>query len=347
MTRTLVGVLCLALAAACDRGAPVAPPQPAATTAAVYQCSMHPQIIRSEPGDCPICGMALQRVDEGGHAPDASAVPGHVAITLSPERRQQIGVTTGVVAVLPLFRDVRATATIGNDPDLYRTLLEYREALAGRRVIGGSSLRESRAGADALVDAAALRLRRMGIGPRELAAVAGLDPTTFILPGAHVWVYARFFEEDIRFVTLGMMLAVEVPALPGRTYTAKVIAIDPTVDPGTRTVRVRALVSTPEAELRPDAFAAVTLRVPLGDQLAIPRSAVIDTGRGRITFVDAGEGRLDPRPLRLGRSAGDHIEVLDGVVAGETVVTSANFLVDSESRLKAALAAFAAPAHSH
>jgi len=87
--------------------------------------------------------------------------------------------------------------------------------------------------------------------------------------------------------------------------------------------------------------------VPLGEQVAIPRSAVIDTGRGRIAFVDLGEGRLEPRPLRLGRAAGDRVEVLDGVAAGETVVTSANFLVDSESRLKAALAAFAAPAHVH
>jgi Cu(I)/Ag(I) efflux system membrane fusion protein len=274
-------------------------------------------------------------------------VPGHVAIVLSPERRQQVGVTTERVAVHPLVREIRAAATVGNDPDLYRALVEYREALATRRAIGASSLRESRSGAAALVDAAALRLRRVGIGPRELQAIAGLDPTTFILPGAHVWVYARFFEEDVRFVTIGTALRVEVPALPERTYTATVLVIDPTVDAASRTVRVRALVATPEGELRPDAFATATLDVPFGTHLAIPRSAVIDTGRGRITFVDVGEGRLEPRPLRLGRTAGDRVEVLDGVAEGESVVTSANFLVDSESRLKAALADFGTPGHVH
>ena len=339
MTRLATALFGLTLLVACDRAAPP-PHDHAAAPAAVYQCPMHPQIIRNEPGTCPICGMPLQRVDDADRG--ALPAPGHAAVVITPERQQLIGVTQAPAEVRPLVREIRAAATIANDPALYEALIEYREAVRTR-----GALRTAAPGGDALVRAAALKLRRQGIGERELAALGDLDPTTLILPGPRVWIYAELFEEDAPLVGTGTPLTVDVPAEPGRTFAGTVFAVDPTVMPASRTVRVRALVSTPAADLRPGTFVTATFRVALGERLAIPRTAVLDGGTQRLVFVVDGD-RFIPRAIRTGRTAKDAVEVLDGLTAGERVVTSANFLIDSESRLKAAVAAFGAPpAHQH
>jgi multidrug efflux pump subunit AcrA (membrane-fusion protein) len=228
---------------------------------------------------------------------------------------------------------------VANDPALYEALIEWREARRARGALGATA-----PGGDALVRAATLKLRRQGIGERELAALGDLDPTTLILPGPRVWVYAELFEEDAPLVGAGTPVTVE--AL-GRTHVATVLAVDPTVMPTTRTVRARALVSTPDADLRPGTFVTAVFRVGLGDRLVVPRTAVLDSGTQRLVFVVEGD-RFVPREIRTGQVVRDAVEVVDGLAAGERVVTSANFLIDSESRLKAAVATFgAAPAHQH
>jgi hypothetical protein len=125
--RLAAALLAFALLAACDRAAPPPHDHQAAAPAqgVLYQCPMHPQIIRTEPGACPICGMPLQRVDDAGHA--TLPAPGHAAVVITPERQQLIGVTRAVAEVRPLVRDVRAAATVANDPALYEALIEYRE----------------------------------------------------------------------------------------------------------------------------------------------------------------------------------------------------------------------------
>lgn len=347
MTRIAMVLLALALVIGCEPNPPREPaPTASAAQGPLYQCPMHPQIIRHEPGTCPICGMTLQRVDESGLV--GSAVPEHAPFALSAERQQLIGVTRAPVTVRPLTREIRAAGRIANDPALYQALVEYREALRARIAIRGSSVHEAHAGADALVDASTLRLRRLGIGARELASLAAVDPTTLLLPGKTVWVYAQVFEEDLPSVSTGTHLTVEVPSLAGRRWDATVLAVDPSIDTATRTGRVRALVATPDAELRPDTFVTVTIHVALGEVLAIPRTAVLDSGTRRLVFVVTDDGHFLPREVRLGPIAGDDYPVVDGVAAGEQVVTSANFLIDSESRFKAAVAAFGATvAHEH
>ncbi len=342
MTRALSALLAVMLVAACDRPAPPAHDHASVAAPAgrvLYQCPMHPQIVRSEPGTCPICGMTLQRVGE--LEPGGPAVPDHAAFVLSPERQQLIGVTRAPVSVRPLVRELRVAGTIANDPALYAALIEYREAVRTRGALRSTTLAEAVTGGDALVRAAALKLRRLGIGDRELAAIGSLDPTTLILPGARVWVYAQVFEEDVALVTPGMPLTIEVPSEPGRTYASTVFTVDPTVAPETRTVRVRALVDTPGRGLRPDTYVTVVLHVALGERLAVPRSAVLDAGARRLVFVVSADGRFTPREVHVGPVAGDLVAVIDGVAAGEEVVASANFLIDSESRLQAAVQAFA------
>jgi Cu(I)/Ag(I) efflux system membrane fusion protein len=309
---------------------------------AVYQCAMHPQIVSSEPGTCPICQMKLQRVDEPASAAEAGGVPGHAPFSLSTERQQLIGVTRGKVERRALDVAIRAVGRIAYDPALYQAVVEYREALRSRTQVARGALGDAHDGADAIVRGARLKLRQQGLSEEQIRDLAGRsgDPVELLLPGESVWVYAQVYEHEIALVAPGQPMTVTSPAYPGRTFAAKVVAIDPIVDAATRTVRVRGLVSSAGATLRPESFVEVRIDVALGEKVAVPEDAVLDTGKHQIAFVVEGEGRFEPRAIALGRHAGGYVEVLSGLDVGDEVVTSANFLIDSESRFRSALASF-------
>jgi len=280
-------------------------------------------------------------VEHGG-----STVPGHAAFTLSAERQQLIGVTRGTVARRDLALEIRAAGRVAYDPDLYQAIVEYREALRARAAIAGSHLAEAQRGSDAIVAGAALRLRQRGFSEAQVRAITtrDADPVELLLPGKAVWIYAQVYEYEADLVHPGQPVVVTAPSLPGVRYEAEVSAVDPILNAMTRSVRVRARVATPDARLRPETYVTATIAVPLGHQLSVPRDAVLDTGERRIAFVVSGEGRFEPRAVEIGRGTRDYYEVLGGLAEGEEVVTSANFLIDSESRFRAALAAFGAHA---
>lgn len=152
-----------------------------------------------------------------------------------------------------------------------------------------------------------------------------------------VWLIAEVYENDLPMVRPGQEAVVRLSATPGERFTARAAYVDPTLDPRTRTVRVRYEFPNPRRLLKPGMFTEVEIAVSLGRRLAVPESAVIDSGLRRIVLVEAAEGFLEPREVRLGARAGEYFEVLEGLAAGERVVTSANFLIDSESRLREAL----------
>ncbi len=276
---------------------------------------------------------------------EAGGVPGHAAFTLSPARQQLIGVTHGTVERRELALEIRAAGRVAYDPELYQAIVEYREALRARASIAGSHLPEAQRGADAIVAGAALRLRQRGFSEAQVHAISphDADPTELLLPGKAVWVYAQVYEYEADLVHPGQRVVVTVPSLPGVRYDAEVAAVDPILNAATRSVRVRARVATPDARLRPETYVTATIAIPLGRPLAVPRDAILDTGDRRIAFVVSGEGRFEPRAVEVGRGTHDYYEVLSGLAEGEQVVTSANFLIDSESRFRAALAAFSPP----
>jgi len=151
---------------------------------------------------------------------------------------------------------------------------------------------------------------------------------------SQVWIEADVFEADLDLVKVGMTASVTLPYLPGRTYPATVEYVYPYLDEQTRTGRIRLSLANPNGELKPGMYAQVSLRADIGHKLSVPEEAIIVAGDSRVVFVDLGSGRLKPVTIKTGRNAQGFVEVLDGLSMGDIVVTSGNFLIASETRLK-------------
>ena len=158
-----------------------------------------------------------------------------------------------------------------------------------------------------------------------------------------IWVLAQVFQNDLGRVKVGAPAFLTVDSYPGREFRGRVDFIYPDVDMTTRTARARLVFSNSHLTLSPGMFVNVRLEVNLGKQLAIPASGVLQSGSRQIVFVDRGNGYLEPREVQLGPQANDEYIVLKGLKAGERIVTSANFLIDSESQLQAAIGSYASP----
>lgn len=153
-----------------------------------------------------------------------------------------------------------------------------------------------------------------------------------------VWVEGEVFEQDLAAVRLGLPVAAEFEAFPNERWQGRIAFVYPTLNPETRTARVRVELANPGRRLKPGMYATVLFSGPARDNvLAVPRSAVLSTGERSLVFVRRADGRLEPRTVRIGPASGDRVEVLAGLTAGETVVASATFLIDAESNLRTAL----------
>jgi len=148
-----------------------------------------------------------------------------------------------------------------------------------------------------------------------------------------VWIHAEVFEADAALVREGMPAEIRVAALPGRVFAGRVEYVYPTLGERTRSMKARISLPNPRADLKPGMYATVTFAADLGEALTVPSSAVLHTGERAVAFVDMGGGRLMPHELTLGMRGEDHVQVLDGLEPGQRVVTSAQFLLDSESNL--------------
>jgi Cu(I)/Ag(I) efflux system membrane fusion protein len=175
------------------------------------------------------------------------------------------------------------------------------------------------------------------------------EPLFKIVDMSNVWLIADVFEQDLANVRVGQGATVTVKAYPGRNFAGRVAFIYPIVGQETRTARVRIELPNPDDLLKADMYANVEIASPVGpgDVLAIPESAVIDSGARQVVLIDHGDGRFEPRAVTLGDRAEGYVAVIDGVRADERVVVSANFLIDAESNLKAALSSFAGGGHQH
>ena len=158
-----------------------------------------------------------------------------------------------------------------------------------------------------------------------------------------VWVLADVPEYDLANVQLGQMATIRVRSLPGQSFQGRVALIYPQVNSETRSTKVRIELPNPNGQLRPDMYADVEIAASAGRPVvAVPDSAVIDTGTRQVVILDKGEGRFEPRDVKIGTQGGGLTEIRSGIAVGDKVVVAANFLIDAESNLKAALSGMAA-----
>ncbi len=260
-------------------------------------------------------------------------------------------------------------------PELVATQEDYLLAQRNQAALGGSSVDGVASGASSLTTAAEQRLRQWDIPNSEIAklqetgkAVTELTinspasgyimqrvalPNMYVEPAtklytladlSHVWVNAEVFQNNVGRLKRGDSAAITVDAYPGRTFQGRVEEILPQVDMTTRTVKVRLAVNNPGVILKPGMFVNVDLKSALGRQLVVPASAVFQTGLRQVVFVDHGSGSIEPKDVSLGARVGDDFIVLKGLAAHQQIVTSANFLIDSESQLQAAAGSYTPPA---
>lgn len=178
----------------------------------------------------------------------------------------------------------------------------------------------------------------IGMLPRKGMRFQASETLFRIAPLDEIWFVAEVFEKDMAYVKLGQKLRVESAAIPDESSIGSVVFIDRMLDPKTRTVEVRVLVPNPDLTFLPNLSAVGTLRVQLGEvAVAIPPSAIIETGAREVAYVEAGPGHYEQREVILGSRSEDWIEVKQGVQAGEKVVTEGAFLIDAEAQLKGGL----------
>jgi RND family efflux transporter MFP subunit len=152
-----------------------------------------------------------------------------------------------------------------------------------------------------------------------------------------IWANAQIYEYEVPYVHVGQIAQMELSYYAGKKYTGRVTYIYPTVDPQTRTVKVRLEFPNSSFDLKPDMYSEVNLKIDYGTQVIVPQSAVLDSGERQTVFVALADGYFEPREIKIGVKLDDKVAVLSGLRPGETIVTSGNFLIDSESRLKSAM----------
>lgn len=157
-----------------------------------------------------------------------------------------------------------------------------------------------------------------------------------------VWILADVFERDLALLKVGQHASVKIDAYPERQFTAKVAYIYPTLNAQTRTIPVRLELANPGGLLKPAMYANVEFATggETGKVLTVPASSIIQSGTRQIVLIELGEGHFAPRAVKLGRQGEQYVELLEGLQEGEKIVVSANFLIDAESNLKAALGGF-------
>ncbi len=264
-------------------------------------------------------------------------------------------------------------------PDLVATEQDFLLALKSRELLRTSTVASAAQGSENLIAAARERLRLWDVTDQEIQrletegkmkrAIAVYSPVTgvvmeraayhhgtFVDPSkdlftivdlSRVWVLGEVYETDLPFIRTGQAAEIELPySGGGKKIGGRVDFIYPFLDPKSRTVQIRMEFANPNLSLKPEMFTNISMSVSVGRQVLVPQDAVMDTGSVQYVFIDKGDGYVQPRKVRVSAEAGERVGIEQGLKPGERVVTAANFVVDSESRLKGAFAGMGSPSQA-
>ena len=250
-------------------------------------------------------------------------------------------------------------------PDLVATEQEYLLALKSRDQLKGSPVASISQGGEGLVASARQRLKLWGVKDYQIAdlekaghpnirlpiftplsgividklVLAGQyvkegDPLFSIADLSRVWTEVEVYENEFPFVKLGQRVEIISQSYPGKTFVGRVSYIYPFLDPKTRTVKVRVELPNPGLHLKPDMYVNASIKVPLEQTLVVPVTAVMDTGQRQVVWVEVKPGVFEPRDVKVGTRVDDRVQIISGLLRGDSVAVSGGYLIDSESQLK-------------
>jgi len=384
----------------------------------LWTCPMHPQVIRHEPGQCPICGMDLVPMEsEAGEEPAAStAATRDATVRIDPTVVQNMNVTTEQVQTRDITRQIRTVGSLDYDEDhmvtvttkypgyVEKVFVNYlgqavtrgeplfevyapelvqtqQELLSAIRYAGrlADAPEDTRRRAESLVQAAEQRLRYWDVSDEQVRALVErgeivrtlkvLAPASGVVmkrvhglegmriqPGMDVihiagldtlWLDVEVYENQLPWLREGSKATVTFTYLPGERLTGRVRYVEPEVSERTRTVQLTLEVPNPGHRLRVGMYATVVFEpVEVRAAVTVPSQTVLRTGERDVVVVALGGGRFAPREVTLGPEGDGFVQVLEGLQPGETIVTSAQFLIDSESNLREAVRKMAPAEHS-
>jgi hypothetical protein len=321
---------------------PAQTPAPAAKKKkTMYRSTMNPDEVSDKPGKDSM-GMEMEAFEvEESQNVGTPQVEGLSSIKVSPEKQQLIGVKTAIAVRKDVARTIRTNGRVAYDPDLYYAEQEYITSVKSYEQSRKASQGMFSDSAKSLLDASRFKLKLMGLGDEQISNLReqGVPDSSLLLTkgNKNVWVYASVFEDDTRYVKAGQTVSLSAPSIISDEFSGKIIAIDPVLDPGTRSAKARILAENPSDLLKPETYLNVEINVPLGSQIVIPSDAVMDTGTRQVVFVINGEGVLEPKEVKVSNQTDDSYVIKSGISEGDKVVTNANFLIDSESQLKASM----------
>lgn len=315
-----------------------------------WTCGMHPQIKQDKPGNCPICNMQLIPVYEEAAA--ASEEEKGI-IKFSPRDISLAGVKSEAVTFKHLFKEIRTVGKIAYDPELYKAEEEFIQAIKTEKDLEKSGILEVKKRTEALVEAAKLKLRLLGLSEEQIdGLIKEKQPDRSLIISdeitPYVWVYADIYEYELSWIKINQPLKVISVVSPSEEFTGKITAIDPVLNPMTRSARIRAKIENPKLLLKPQMYVDVFIESYFTDEkgehkteLAIPKDAVLDTGMRKIVYLDLGNGSYLGKEVRVGPEAIAYAQgekqkfypVVSGLEENDKVVTKANFLIDSQSQL--------------
>lgn len=290
-----------------------------------WTCSMHPQVKKDGPGQCPICGMNLIPVyksDEG-------------KIIVDEGRQEYLGIRSVPAEYRHLVKKVRLPGKISHDYELYTLQQEYLSVLSGLNMFKDSLSKDVHERQKVLLDAVKLRLRLLGLSDKQIVHLEERkepDQSLIYPAKGKAWALADIYEQDLGLVKPGQTVLVKISGYENE-FKGRIHSIEDVLDVQTRSAKARVEIEDPGSHLKHEAFADLTLDVDLGERLSVPRSSIIDTGTRKIVYVDTGEGRYEPRQVETGGEAQGFVEIKEGLSEGEKVVTDGNFLLDSQSTL--------------
>ncbi|WP_415751829.1 efflux RND transporter periplasmic adaptor subunit [Leptospira wolffii] len=305
----------------------------------IYYCPMHPHYTSDKPGTCPICNMDLVKKedsnsDHSDHEKKSTLSEAKQMeegeLLLSNEKQQSIGIKTEEVALRDLAKKFRAYSNVAYDPELYAALTEYKEALRSSAVLSDS--------AGIGLGNLQLRLRQLGLSPDQIRLWASgkRDPSELILggKGGRAHIYSQIYESDLTSVKPGLEVRFKTDVYPEKEFPGKIQSIDTILDKNNRTLRLRSEVSDPQHLLKPQMFGEVEIDWKLKRILSVPTSAILDTGRRKIVYMQTGPDRFRAVEVETGKSTDTWTEILSGLEQGQRVVSESTFLLDSEAKIR-------------